>query len=184
MNEINAVADRYWRFADGCLRPVELAAAVFAAAVVVVAMLLNSFDALLRYSINQPLSFNLFVTENYLMVSMIFLPMAWGFRTGGFIRLTFLLHLLPKAGASMILRLGLFASAVYCLDLAWTAGMNWHELYAANARDLGIIDWPWHWSWIWVPIGMGLLTLRLGLTAIGPDDNLYVAHDDEEEEGL
>lgn len=167
-------------FADRLLRPVEVAAATLGGAMMVTAMLLTTMDALMRYAFNSPLNFNYFVTENYLLVGLVCLPMAWGFRRGDFIRISFLTFMLPKAAGNILLRLGLVASALFCADLAWLGGRNWYEVYSSGKVEIEVINFPWHLSWIWVPIGLGLLTLRLLLTALGPDAQLNTAHTSEE----
>lgn len=162
-------------------QPIENAAAILAGALVVLAMVLTTADALLRYTINRPLNFNYFLTEYYLMVGIVCLPMAWAFRTGGYIRISFLLSALPNGLGNWLLRAGLIASAVYSAALAWLGGLNWHDAWVTKAADIGVIDWPWSWSWLPVPVGMGLLTLRLVLTALGPAADLNIAHDGVED---
>ena len=181
MTDNPAPGSPIYRALNRVLAPVEVAAAVIAALMMLIAMVLNTADALLRYAINSPLNFNLFVTENYLMVGLICMPMAWAFRTGGYIRITFLLHALPRKVGDILLRVGLLASGIYCAQLAWLSGYNWWDAYSTNSVDMGVMDWPWHWSWIWIPIGMGLLSLRLLLTTIGPAAGLDVSHEIEEE---
>ena len=167
--------------ADQLLRPVENAAAVAAAIMMFLAMLFTTGDALLRYSISHPLNWNFFVSENYLLVGMVCMPMAWGFRTGGYIRITFFLHLLPEQAANLLLRAGLLAGCILCADLAYSAGLNWHEVYAKGLVEMDVVDFPWHWSWIWVPLGLGLFCLRLLVMAFGPASDLHPAHAAEEE---
>jgi TRAP-type C4-dicarboxylate transport system permease small subunit len=167
--------------ADRVLQPIENVAALIAGVMTVVAMLLTSLDATLRYTINAPLNFNYFLTEQYLMVGLICMPLAWAFRTGGYIRISFLAHALPPKVANMLLRVGLIASFLYVADLALLAAEEWYKLYEAGAVEMGVIDWPWHWSWIWVPIGLTLLALRLLLTAFGPAEDLDIVHNPEEE---
>ena len=59
-------------------------------------MLLTSADALLRYTINKPIVGAYEITEKYLMVAAIFLGFSYAYRGGAFIRVTFLVDLLPK----------------------------------------------------------------------------------------
>lgn len=177
----SSTTDSLYRSADRVLRPIESGAAIVAAAMVLAAMALNSLDALMRYTLSSPIKFNYFVTENYLMVGMICMPLAWAFRTGGYFRISFLYNVLPAAVGNIMLRAGLLASGLYCGDLAWLAGRNWHETFEKGSIEIGVYDWPWHWSWIWVPLGMALLALRLLLMAIGPDSELAPHHADEED---
>ena len=160
------------RLADRTLRPVEAVAAIAAGAVMLAAMVLTSLDALLRYAINKPLAFNYFLTEKYLMVALVCLPLAWAFRTGGYIRIQFLHDRLPA---------GLLAAFLLIADLAWLAGEQWHKAYSRNEIVMDVIDWRISWSWIWVPIGLWLLAARLLVTALGPAGHLNRLQDPEED---
>jgi TRAP-type C4-dicarboxylate transport system permease small subunit len=176
----NAPYRRIWRGADGLFRYIENAAAIVAGLMMLIAMFMTTADALLRYTLNSPISFNFFVTENYLLVGLICMPMAWAFRTGGYIRVSFLLHVLPEKMGNIMMRVGFLASAVFCSELAWLGGENWFEIWQKKSVEMDVVDFPWHWSWIWVPIGVGLLSLRLFLLTFGPADDLNKAHSDTE----
>jgi len=181
LSDDNHARPREISIAERVFQPIENAAAILAGALMVLAMVLTTADALLRYTINRPLNFNYFLTEYYLMVGIVCLPMAWAFRTGGYIRISFLLSALPEGLGTWLLRVGLIVSAFYSGWLAWLGGLNWHDAWVTNAVDIGVIDWPWSWSWLPVPVGMGLLTLRLVLTALGPAAELNIAHDSVED---
>jgi TRAP-type C4-dicarboxylate transport system permease small subunit len=165
---------------DRILRLFENGAAIVGATMMLAAMTITTFDALLRYTINRPLSFNYFLTEQYLLVGLVCLPLAWGFRTGGFIRITFLLQVIPQSAGNLLLRVGLLASSMFCADLAWMSGQNWYSLYTQGLVEMDVIDWPVHLSWIWVPIGCGLLSLRLLLSVFGASKDLNVVQTTEE----
>lgn len=165
---------------DRLLRPLENVAAIIGGVFMCLAMLFTTGDALLRYAFHYPLNWNLFVSENYLLVGLVCMPMAWGFRTGGYIRIAYLLHLLPEKAANGLIRVGLLSSAIFAADLAWYSGLNWYEVYHKNLLEMDVIDFPWHWSWIWVPIGTGLLALRLFVMSIGPARRLDPATNMEE----
>ncbi|MCC3304340.1 TRAP transporter small permease [Sneathiella sp. HT1-7] len=169
-----------FKLLDRILRPLENGAAIIGAAMMLAAMIITTFDALLRYTINRPLSFNYFLTEQYLLVGLVCLPLAWGFRTGGFIRITFLLHVIPQNVGNLLLRVGLLVSSMFCADLAWMSGQNWYEIYSKGLVEMDVIDWPVHLSWIWVPIGCGLLSLRLLLSVFAASEDLIVEHTAEE----
>lgn len=140
---------------DSSLGAMELAAALLAAVLMLVAMVLVSIDAVARYGFNAPLTFQHYYTENYLLVAIITMSMAWGFRTGSYIRIMALAQRLQSGHRRLLLRAGLLVSATY----------------------IGTIDWPISWSWIWIPVGCGLLALRVLLTTFGPADLLHVEHD-------
>jgi TRAP-type C4-dicarboxylate transport system permease small subunit len=165
---------------DRSLGWLENAALVVAGAAMVAAMVLTAVDAVARYALNSPLSFQQYLTENYLMVALVNLAFAWGFRTGGYIRIESLLLVLPKPIAMAIMRIGLLAGALFVATLAWMAGAKFVEAYVSNAVQFGEIDWSVSWSWVWVPIGCGLLAARLLLTAFGPERHLRAGHSAED----
>jgi TRAP-type C4-dicarboxylate transport system permease small subunit len=169
---------------DRVLRPIETAAAAVGGIFMLTAMLLTSADALMRYAFNAPIIFNFYLTEKYLLVGLMTLPMAWGFRTGGYIRLVSLLFLLPPLGRSVLLRIGLLVSVSYIAALAWLSGKHFWQVYQRGDVQMGIIDWPLAWSWVWVPIGLGLLTLRLLLMALGPKSQINIGDDHAVEDAV
>ena len=173
-------AYRLQRALDRVLRPLELAAAIVAGVMMCMAMLLVAFDALLRYAFAAPIGFAYYFTTNYLMVGMVTMALAWGYRTGGYIRVSLLTALLPAGARQVLLRIGLLASAAYMALLAWTSFEYAVEAFRTNQIYIADINWPIGWSWVWIPIGCGLLTLRLLLIAFGPAVDLHVQHNPEE----
>jgi TRAP-type C4-dicarboxylate transport system permease small subunit len=165
---------------DRILCWLENAAIVVAGVAMVAAMVLTAVDAIARYAFNSPLTFQQYLTENYLMVALVTLALPWGFRTGGYIRIESLLLVLPKPIAMAIMRVGLLSSAAFVTVLAWMAGAKFLEAYSSHAVQFGEIDWPVSWSWVWVPVGCGLLAARLLLIAFGPQEHLRAGHSAED----
>ena len=154
---------------DHGLRRVETAAVVVAGGTLVIVMVLVSADAVLRRGLGRPLTFQLPLSENYLLVAMVMLALAWGYRRGGTIQVRLLLDLLPKALGDSVMRVGLVASSIYMLLLAWLAWAPFYRAWTHHEVIMGVIDWPVAWSWIWVPIGCGLLGIRLAVDATAPN---------------
>ena len=149
-------------------RWVENAAAVVAGCTILLVMALVTTDAILRRLFGHPLTFQLQLTEDYLLVAMVMLSLAWGYRKGGSIQVQLLIDGLPQATADIVLRVGLAASAIY---MAVLAALAWEPFYRAlinHEVTMGVIDWPVSWSWVWVPLGCGLLAFRLALDASAP----------------
>jgi TRAP-type C4-dicarboxylate transport system permease small subunit len=166
---------------DRGLGMVEAACASIAACTMLFAMVLVSIDAVARYGFNAPLTFAYYLTENYLLVAIVTMSMAWGFRTGGYIRIMALAQRLRPGARQLLLRAGLLLSSSYIGALAVTGGEYFLEAYQKNETHLGTIDWPVPWSWVWIPLGCGLLALRLLLTAFGPAAALHLEHDPVED---
>lgn len=153
---------------DQALRLVETVAAVIAGAIMLCAMVLVALDAFLRYLFNAPLQLQYHLTQNYLLVALVTMALAWGYRTGGYIRISGVVDLFPVMVREVVLRIGLLLSAGYIAALAWKAGEHFWAAYRADEVQLGLIDWPVSWSWIWVPVGCVLLSARLILLALRP----------------
>lgn len=164
------------RLVDRWLRPIETAAAIVGGVMMVAAMGWMTVDAFMRYLFTSPSQIAPRLIEFYFMVGMFAMPLAWGFRTGGYIRIIGAVALLPVRLRNTILRLGLLASSVYVSGLTWTSWGRFHEAWETQEVYVSAIDWNVAWSWIWVPVGLGLLALRLVLMAFGPAEDLSVTH--------
>ena len=164
---------------DRAFRRVETAGAILAGITMLVVMVLVSADAILRRGFSHPLTFQLTLSESYLLVIMVMLSLAWGHRRGGTIQVRLLLDNLPPATAAAITRIGLAASAVYMAVLAVLAWSPFYRAWVDNEIVLGVIDWPVAWSWVWVPLGCGMLAIRLALDATAPVVSVPDSHGHE-----
>jgi TRAP-type C4-dicarboxylate transport system permease small subunit len=161
---------------DSAFRPLETAAAILGGIMMVLAMVLMTLDATMRYLFTAPIQIAPRLIEFYLMVGMFSMPLAWGFRTGGYIRIVAAVALLPVRLRHLILRAGLLLSSVYVAGLAWTSGIHFLDAWRINEVYVGVVDWPVAWSWVWVPMGLALLTARLLLMAFGAAEDLVIIH--------
>ena len=159
---------------DAAFQPVENAAAIVGGAMMLLAMVFMTLDATLRYLFNSPIQIASRLIEFYFMVGMFAMPLAWGFRTGGYIRIVAAVALLPRPAKNFVLRTGLLVSSVYVGVLAWMSGTHFLQAWRSGEVYVGVLDWSVAWSWIWVPAGLGLLTLRLILLTFGPAANLNI----------
>lgn len=153
---------------DTVLAWAENIAAIAAGCAVLAAMVLVSVDAILRHVFGMPLTFQLHLTQHYLLVSLTMLGLSWGYRNGGAIQITLLTENLPAAVVGPLVRIGLLLSSVYLAVLAWRAALVFHRAWTRDSVIMGVIDWPVAWSWIWIPIGCGLLAVRLLVDASAP----------------
>ena len=112
------------------------------------------------------------------MVGMFSMPLAWGFRTGGYIRILAGVAIFPVRLKNFILRGGLLLSSAYVGGLAWMSGIHFYEAWQSNEVYVGVLDWSVAWSWIWVPAGLALLTVRLILMAFGPANELTISNNE------
>lgn len=167
--------------ANAVLAWVERLAIIAAGAILLAVMVLVTCDAFMRYALNAPLAFQYTLTEEYLLIAILLLAMPWGYRTGGYIRITGLLALASARVQNACLRVGLLASSAYVAVLTVQATEKFYGLWLSGETRIGIIELPNYFSWICLPIGLGLLTLRLLLIAIGPVNDLHFEHDPTEE---
>lgn len=165
-----------FRLIDYSLRPIEAGAAAVGGLMMLLAMVLMTLDAVMRYLFTSPIEIAPRLIEFYLMVGMFSLPLAWGFRTGGYIRIVAAVVSLPARARNFILRAGLLASGVYVAALAWTSAIHFLETWQTKEVYVGVIDWSIAWSWIWVPVGLGLLAARLFLMTFGSAEELNLTH--------
>lgn len=138
----------------------------------IAAMLLTTADALMRYLAHMPIQFAFYLTSNYLMICMATMPMAWGFRTGGYIRVNLFTQHLSVAARRLLYRAGLLVGAGYVAVLAHESAGYTYKQFALNRIVVQDFNWPVGWSWIWIPVGCGLLALRVLLTCFGPGETL------------
>ncbi|RQP05412.1 MAG: TRAP transporter small permease [Paracoccus sp. BP8] len=161
------------QYAGRSFQFLENLAALIGGGMMIAAMVLISLDAILRYTISAPLVFVSYLMQYYLLVGMLTMPMAWGFRTGGYIRISFFAMRLSDSARDLLLRVGMFAGAIYSLLLAWLGGKHFWDVFQRGDIQMGVIDWPVSWSWVWVPIGLGLLAIRMLIITFGPAAGLY-----------
>lgn len=153
---------------DWGLSRIEDVAVAIGGIAIVMAMLLVSADAILRYVFQAPLSFQLHITEFYLLPAALMMALAWGYRNGGTIQISILLVALPDWVANIIIRVGLATASVYIAALAWRGYLTFERAFQKNEVVMGVVDWPVSLSWVWIPVGCALLAARLMLDAIAP----------------
>lgn len=167
--------------ADKAVRIAENACAILAGVILLFMMVIVSLDAIFRYAFQAPIAWQYTLTEDYLMVAVVALSLSWGFRTGGFIRISGFAGAVPPMVRVVIYRAGLVLSFLYVLALAWTGGKTFLRVWTSGEVKIGVIDWPVYLSWVWVPIGCGLLAIRVLLMSVAPSSELLVdPHADDE----
>jgi len=153
---------------------------LYASIVAILAMMvLVSIDALARYVFGRPLQFQYELTENYLMVAALLLPLAHVTRMGQHIAVDAFVHFLPsffQTAVRFAANLGMIA---LLLAVTYGSSRTAFEAFANNETTFGTIDWPVGWSRIWVPLGCGLFALRLIVDLLLKRDPAQQADDDE-----
>jgi TRAP-type C4-dicarboxylate transport system permease small subunit len=119
-------------------------------------MLLTSADAFSRYALNSPLLGAYEITEKYLMVAAIFLGLAYAYRGGAFIRVTFLVDRL--SGRARLV-------ADYFAYLV-TLGFTFVIIYATTQQSLRSLGDATTLSTLPIPAGPAYCIVPLGFLAM------------------
>ena len=123
-------------------------------------MVMTSADALLRYTINSPVTFAYELTEKYLMPASIFLALSYAYRYGAFIRVTFLVDRLSgvaRATANVltwIISFGCIAFFLYATSRQALSGLG-------DPTTLATVNLRAGYAYSLVPAGFLLLCLAL-----------------------
>ncbi|MEW6667167.1 MAG: TRAP transporter small permease [Thermodesulfobacteriota bacterium] len=125
-----------------------------------VLMLLTTADAGGRYFFNRPITGAYEITTNYLMIAAIFLGMAYGYREGAHIRVTFLTDHLPRGVKLMVNHFVQAVSIVYgAMLVIATCQQTLRTLdTGTNLSSVEIPQWP---AYAIVPIGLFFMALAM-----------------------
>ena len=124
-------------------------------------MCLVSLDAVLRYVFARPLQFVFELSENYLMVMVILLPLAFVTRERRHITINVFQNLLPPILLRSLRVLGTLGMIALLAVVTYMSGVKAYEAFRLGETIFGVIDWSVGWSRIWVPLGCGWFMLRL-----------------------
>jgi TRAP-type C4-dicarboxylate transport system permease small subunit len=125
-----------------------------------VMMLLTTADAAGRYIFNRPVTGAYEITTNYLMVASIFLAMAYAYRGGANIRVTFMADRLPRQVKLIVNHFVQVVSMLYCGVLVFATFK--HALRnLATDTTLSSIAIPQGPAYVLVPVGLFFTTLLM-----------------------
>jgi TRAP-type C4-dicarboxylate transport system permease small subunit len=141
-------------------------------------MLLTSADAFSRYLLNRPILGAYEITEKYLMVAAIFLGMSHAYRTGVFIRVTFLVDRLPSTVRLLANYFAHMVALLFCVVLlVATAQQALRTL--ADVTTLSTLPVPVGPAYCIVPVGLLAMTvlMLMDVPRIAKGDALLFAQD-------
>jgi TRAP-type C4-dicarboxylate transport system permease small subunit len=124
-------------------------------------MILTSADAASRYLLNSPITGAYEITEKYLMVASVFLGLSYAYRGGVFIRVTFLVDMLPASAKLLCNYAAQILSLLFCVILV-VAPLQEAIRAMGDETTLSTVPIPVGPAYFLVPIGfftMGLLML-------------------------
>jgi TRAP-type C4-dicarboxylate transport system permease small subunit len=125
-----------------------------------VMMLLTTADAFGRYLFNSPIIGAYEVTANYLMVAAIFLSVAYGYRGGSYIRVTFLMERLHGKVKTVINQVVQLGSLLYGFLLVAASLRQVFRVYG-NRTSLSSFDFPLWPAYVFVPVGLFVMCLLM-----------------------
>lgn len=125
-----------------------------------VLMLLTTADAGGRYIFNHPITGAYEITTNYLMIAAIFLGMAYGYRGGAHIRVTFLTDRLPN-GARLALNHFVQGVSIVYGGLLVIATYQQALRTLATGTTLSSVDIPQGPAYLIVPTGLFFMSLGM-----------------------
>jgi TRAP-type C4-dicarboxylate transport system permease small subunit len=124
-------------------------------------MLLITVDTAGRYFFNQPIHGAFEITEDYLMVMVVFLGLSYSYKKGEHIKIDLLYRHFPNKVKSIVDCLGLLLTAVLFSLITYQGYSLTFEAWVQKQYIFGVISLPSFLSYIWVPVGSAVLTIRL-----------------------
>ena len=121
---------------------------------------LGTVDAASRYLLNSPISGAYEITEKYLMAAAVFPGFPAAYRGGAFIRVTFLVDMLPAAVKAWTYVLAQFSSLAFCVLLV-VATTQQSMRISENATTLSTLPWPLAPGYWLAPLGLILLSVLM-----------------------
>ncbi|MCD6675368.1 MAG: TRAP transporter small permease [Burkholderiaceae bacterium] len=128
---------------------------------VVAMMLLVSADALGRFVLHSPITGAYELTEDYLMVILVFLGLSYSYRKGAFVRVTSFTRFFPRRLRLVLERVSAAAAAVVVGAIA--AGGFDMTVHAIRIGEFSsnLLQYPLAPAYALVVVGCALLALRL-----------------------
>lgn len=156
----HATSTRTWS-AGRVFNSIENAATWVSAVVTGAMMVLITVDAFCRFGLDRPIQGVYEITEDYLMVIAVFLAISYTYASGGHVRVTVFLRLIPKK-AHVYLEVPLLVIALVFSLLLTVGGWN-HAMEALRTgeRSTTMMGYPMAPAYLFVPIGMAMLSLRI-----------------------
>ena len=124
-------------------------------------MLLTTADAFGRYLLNSPIIGAVEFIGEYLFVALVFLAIAYTYRRGEFVRVTFLVSKLLSGVRFILDHIIQAICALICIFILYAAISQTQRVYAlqtATNSSIGYVLWP---AYTIVVLGLALLALRV-----------------------
>jgi TRAP-type C4-dicarboxylate transport system permease small subunit len=124
-------------------------------------MIFISADALGRYILNMPITGQYEITEDYLMVALVFLSLSHTYVMGGHVRVTILLRFIPSPLKFVLNTLFNSMAAVFFALLTYATFGVFTEAVEVGEFSPNILRYPMAPAYFLVPLGSAILCIRL-----------------------
>lgn len=152
---------------DRLLNLVERAIMAVVSATLIIIMLMVAADAVSRYALNMPISFNYDLVQMYLLPLVMLMPVGLLLRRSGHISVDLFANLMPSRLRQFVLGVAFVASAPVFWVMSSKIGLQALESWELGLATTGVINWPvWPHQAVFC-IAMCAMALRLahiGLT--------------------
>ncbi len=127
-------------------------------------------DAMGRYVFNAPIPGTLEVTEEYLMVFVVFLAMGYTQRLDGHVKADIFLTYLPSKFLPAIMQVNRVATLVFVVIVIITGAQQFFNAIELKSVSRGSLGYPLAPAYLIMVFGMGIFALRLLLEIITRPD--------------
>jgi TRAP-type C4-dicarboxylate transport system permease small subunit len=126
-----------------------------------VLMLLTTADAGGRYLFNRPITGTFEITGNYLMVAAVFLAVCYGYRSGAYIRVTFVADRLPREMKLYVDYFVQVVSMLYGVLLIVATYQQALRVIADHTNLSSVESIPLGPAYVIVPVGLFFMSLMM-----------------------
>lgn len=134
---------------------------LLAGAAIILMLLQICVDVFCKYFFNMPLLWTMDVVASYMMVAIVFLPLAQVEKENSHIRVELFIQILGDKGRRIVCIFSSVVTSTYIAALAWQTWLDAVEKYEIGEYVMGeaqVTIWPGRF---FVPFGCGLLVLLL-----------------------
>ena len=124
-------------------------------------MLLTTADAGGRYLFNRPITGAYEITGNYLMIAAVFLAVCYGYRSGAYIRVTFLADRLPRRVRLYVNYFVQVVSMLYGVLLTVATYQQALRVVANRTNLSSLESIPLGPAYVIVPVGLFFMSLMM-----------------------
>ncbi len=127
-------------------------------------------DAIGRYAFNSPIPGTLEVTEEYLMVFVVFLAMGYTQRLDGHVRADVFLTYMPTKSLPVIQQINRIATLLFAIIVIITGVQQFLSAVELKSVSRGVLAYPLAPAYLIMVLGMSVFALRLILEIITRPD--------------